>query len=208
MPIGAVITLILTLTAIFGFLVYFITQRGKLQLPNGEHWNGERKGFKTTLVKPAAAKIPYDKATSSYNEKDLVGRCCDINLIVQTAFRDRSLVSSAVIEKCKEIVLYVMDNETYDKSGGKKWEGYYSNTEAYISQCRKKFSSNYAPMICVRDRHVDRIALTGEPLVHELCHAYLDDYEADSTDHADPRVWFSVGGSSSVQGLVRGKLRC
>ena len=207
MPIGAIITLILTLAAIAGLLVYFLVQKSKLQLPDGEHWSEAKKGFKTTLVKSANAKIPYVRQEPSYTEKDLAIYCCHINLIVQAAFLAKSFTTISVLNRCKEIVVYVMDNDTYDESGGKKWKSYYSKTEAYISKCRKKFSSSWVPMICVRDRHVDGIMKTGEPVIHELCHAYLNDYEADSNDHADPRVWFSVGGASSVQGLVREKLR-
>lgn len=199
MATGAIVALVLTIVGALGILVYVLLQKGKLKLPEGVAWTANLNGFKTTLVKAPKARL-------TCSGDILAKRCCTINQTVSDAFKIKNIAPRQVLSKCKEIVVYIMDDETFDHHGGNKWVEYYSGAAATVTKCGRKFFGASVPMVCLRDKHGDKITKTGEPVIHELCHAYLDDYVADSEDHSDPKVWVAAGGDSSAQAWARAVL--
>lgn len=67
------------------------------------------------------------------------------------------------------------------------------NAAAYI----QKYDG--LPTAVVSDAYVDEVIATGEPVIHEACHALLDDYIGNADDHEDETVWKAFG-ENTVQG--------
>ena len=50
-----------------------------------------------------------------------------------------------------------------------------------------QFGGTPAAVVC--DKYVEEIIETGQPVIHEACHAFLNDYIGDANDHALVGVW-------------------
>jgi len=45
------------------------------------------------------------------------------------------------------------------------------------------------PSAVISDQYVHEIMSIGQPVIHEACHAFLNDYIGDINDHANPFIW-------------------
>lgn len=80
----------------------------------------------------------------------------------------------------------------------------YYVSDDYINPGYRAFSKKFDGMhgMVVSDRFLSEIIATGEPVIHEVLHATLNDYVGDPTDHEDDSVWAKFG-DSTVQARAR-----
>lgn len=55
--------------------------------------------------------------------------------------------------------------------------------------------------------YVAEIFKTGEPIIHEACHAITHDFVGDENDHVDPTVWDIEPNGDSLQKAARTNYR-
>ncbi len=58
---------------------------------------------------------------------------------------------------------------------------------AYLKKV--KHGLHYIPLIVVSESQVNRVLLTGEPVIHEMMHFLSNTYIQSDTIHDDPTVW-------------------
>jgi hypothetical protein len=202
MPIGAIITLCLFGAALIAFGIILAVMGGKPKFFAGKRFASTFNKLKTTLIVGNKTGMSISKESG----EAMAHYCSLINDTVRSYFSD--IASSRALKKTKHVIVQLMDNETYVNQGGKKHYEYYEKSAACIRLTRCWFWGEEIPTVCIR-LFVQGPPLSkildprGEPVVHELCHAYLDDYSADKDDHADARVWINAGSENTIQALSR-----
>jgi len=205
MAIGAIVTLALLGAALVAFGVILWVCGGKLKFPKGTRYEatlvvGSSAILKTHLVLTGNISFCDTRTTGD----GIALRCCEINKSVRAAFGRFRMLQPAIASTAKEIVVWVMDESTYVKSGGTKMVAYLAKTVAHVRHCERRFWGDFAPMICIKIDAGAVLSENGEPLIHELCHVYRGDYVADSDDHSDEKIWIGAGhGRDTVQFLAR-----
>lgn len=203
MPVGAIVTLCLLGATLIAFGIILALMGGKPKFFKGKRYTGVFNGLKTTFIVGSKTGMTISKelgnATARY--------CCVVNDVVRDAFSDALRINPDAFKATKHIIVQIMDNDTYVNQGGKKHYEHYAHSGACISRTTCWFWGPEIPTVCVRLRSlmplVDIFSEQGEPIVHELCHAYENDYTADKDDHASPHVWIETGGTSAIQFKAR-----
>jgi hypothetical protein len=195
MEIGAIITLTLLGVALAVFGIVLAVRGGKIKFPEGQRYSVKSGKFKLHLVVHKDADLLCD-----YSAHEYAMFCLNILKVMYYQFAGQtSLCNKEVLDKCREVIVYIMPNKAFNVMGGQKYLEHYQHAAAVNSKRGRYFWGKDVPCACIRDRYVQKILKFGEPLVHELCHAFLDDYVADSTDHVNPSVWIQAGDELTVQ---------
>lgn len=71
-----------------------------------------------------------------------------------------------------------------------------ANSAAYIMEMYE------IPTAVTSPDYVEEIIETGEPVIHEACHASLDDYIGDENDHKHETIWTAAGGDNTLQSIA------
>jgi len=201
MPVGAIVTLCAFGVGVIALGIVLLVMGGKPKFFKGKRFTGSFNGLKTTFIVGSKTGMSVSKELGG----GMAHYCSLVNDTVRAAFRD--IATSKALKKTKYVIVQLMDNETYVNQGGKRYRDYYEHSVVCITKTSCWFWGDEIPTMCIRLRTVPPLSKVfspqGEPLVHELCHAYLDDYAADKDDHADPRVWIEAGGQDSAQYRAR-----
>jgi hypothetical protein len=209
MPVGAIVTLCAIGVALIAFGIILIILGGKPKFFAGKRYEATFNKLKTTFI--IGDKLGLSVKGDAGYMAALI--CSLINDAVREAFAETNKVTNKINSTAwgltKHIIVQLMDNDTYVNQGGKKYRNYYEHSAACMGRTGRWFWGKHLPTVCIRVRKdgdlTDIINSEGEPLVHELCHAYLNDYSAGKDDHADPQVWIAAGGMTTIQYLARRK---
>ena len=200
MATGAIVTLCLLGAALVAFGIILVVMGGKPKYSvKGKRYSGSYNHLKTTFI--IADKIGIEV---SKDRGELMAKWCSvINDTVRHQFDvQRKFVRNAA-KQTQHIIVQLMDEETYNAMGGKRHYEHYLHSAACMCLTRCWFWGTEIPTVCIKVRTKqaikDFVNVYGEPVVHELCHACLDDYTADDQDHSDKYVWLAVGGKDAIQ---------
>jgi len=197
MPIGAIITLALVGVALIVFAIILIVRGGKIKFPDGDRYTYTEGTMKLHLI--ISKNVRYTK-----DRWQLARFCHKVHVAIRAEFTEDGLYNADVFNKCREFAVHFLTDDEFNQSMGKKYIEYAKHAAAYITRCGKYFWGTPIPRAVIREQCIDIMILSGEPLIHEACHAYLDDYIADSTDHSDKRVWIAAGGfETTAQGRAK-----
>lgn len=203
MATGAIVTLIALGVCLVAFSIILAIMGNRPKYIKGKRYTGKYNGLKTTFIIGEGVGLDVSK-----DQGNLAAKWCSaINNTVRYQFHCRGLFVRDAAKQTKNIIVQLMDAESYNAMGGSRHFEHYFRSAACMAMTRRWFWGMQIPTVCVKvnAKHTlrDLIHGSGEPIIHELCHACLDDYAADKDDHADSRVWVAVGGSDTIQGHAR-----
>lgn len=203
MPLGAIITLIALGVCLVAFVIILAVMGGRPKYIKGKRYTGKFNGLKTTFIIGEGVGLEVSKDQGNLMAKWYSA----INNTVRYLFHHRGLFVRDAAKQTKNIIVQLMDEESYNAMGEPHYREHYVHSAACMGMTRCWFWGMQIPTVCIKVKTKkalkDFVDQRGEPVVHELCHACLDDYAADKDDHADPRVWIAAGGSAAIQGLAR-----
>jgi hypothetical protein len=105
-------------------------------------------------------------------------------------------------KKLKHTVVWFIDDDKFSPRGVDP-----NKAAATIDKCLMKFGNTYYPMATIKASYVDNVNKHGEPLIHELCHAVLDEYKVDLImgSHYQTDIWskFESQRNLTVQSKAR-----
>lgn len=92
----------------------------------------------------------------------------------------------------REIAVAFYDDSHFD---GSRWS---QVAASYLTRVRRMIGADGPPLIVIREKHRATLALTGEPVIHEICHLLLEPNHGFDRNHTDARVW-EAHGTETVQ---------
>lgn len=207
MPIGAIITLCAVAIALVGFVIYLLIVGGTPKYPKGRRFSATVGKLKTTVIVSDDVPFPRDKAEAKRTGEALTRYCSHITQIVRQTFQEASIVHKRAFKRTKHVIVCLLDTHTYNYFDGGNYLEYYKKSAACMGLTRCRIWGEEVPTARIKvkmgTKLVDVLNKCGQPFVHELCHAMLDDYVADEDDHADPMVF---GGSESIEAIAAKKV--
>ena len=204
MATGAIVTLCALAACLIAFGIILAVMGGKPKyFVKGKRYSGSFNRLKTTFIIGEAVGIEASK-----DQGELMAQWCSvINDAVRFQFSRQNLFVRDAFDQTKNIIVQLMDEASYNAMGGKRHREHYVHSGACMALTRCWFWGTEIPTVCIKVRTKkalkDFISKYGEPVVHELCHAYLDDYTADDEDHSDKRVWTAISGEDAIQYKAR-----
>jgi len=181
MTIGIIIAGI-TLLVFISFIIYVLWARNTPDYPKGARARMEDNGYKLDV-------ITDNRLVGSYPKFQV--RCFEAVQSIVRAWPNPKYAKG----KLKHTVIWFVSDAEFKPRGVNP-----DKAAACIDRCLMKFGSKFYPMPVIKNSFVDQVYKTGEPLIHELCHAILDEYQIDlKGSHYQTDIWSKFDEGQAIK---------
>lgn len=175
----AIMILGATLVTFTGLLIWIVAVFGEVALPKGTVQVDEIKQEIGTV---------YVIRDSEVKALAKLGRACALAIhCIDSKWPGPK-------ENLSHVVVWFRTDDKFVKEFPKKLQEYASQAGGYLGTCARNFKTS-VPMIVIRERHMQEVLSTGEPVIHELCHVMLNQYFI--TEHEEKNVWAKFGDTTN-----------
>lgn len=182
--------LALTVTAIAGAVVIFFVLRANRTFTPPLHDLACTEHFRLSDAVPFVTVHLYIRnrpwgtsPRASINTSILTRRCALAAACTNAAFQTFGW-------RVNEVMVYFA-NEPFEASAWKSVK----DAAAFLLTVQNVNGSRTMPMIVVRPRYFDEVLDSGEPIIHEMCHALLQEFSKVGLDrdHGATGIWAQHG---------------
>lgn len=189
MPLPALMILIITLAVFATLAAIVIIKRGDLVFPKGN----------VTPIKEGAytAYVIFGPGVEMNDESFEVASACHKAAVAADA--GFNLTNRKPKRSIKEIAVNFVTDDMFVYSGyGKEFD---AGVMGFLTECKKSFAKGI-PMAVLRERLMNNVKETGEPVIHELMHALLGETNAIEAIHEEKDIW-AMHGDNTAQARAR-----
>lgn len=178
---------ILTISAFAaGIIGYLFSRRPKL--PDGVHYEGYLDGCAVDVVYGRGVKVPDNALPEGIGPRSIAAHCATAVAATRLA------VPREAREPFDRVCVHFVTNERFEAFP-------YANLVNAAAFLIETGGGKPIPMAVIRERHLEEVLKTGEPVIHEMLHMALGAYtEPDKDrDHSHILAWRANAGEESWQ---------
>ena len=175
------LVLLLTLLAFAGMGVWLAFFARRPHFPRGRKYTEKYLGHEaTTVIHP---KVGISGVG--------VAKACAVAVWASAASWEENVGRTGATKAIRRVCVYVTNDVYFDAHPYRDLK----NAAAFLISARASIGDGI-PMAVIREKYVDQILETGEPVIHEMMHALLGVYtEPDKDrDHSNKSVWTAHRG--------------